>query len=282
VDFILFSDCGPLPESPSNVRVVEMELNDICERARQKIGISEPAIERPYKVCDFRPAFGLMFEDYLSTYEFWGHTDIDLIYGKIRNSLDEGILKSKDIVSGKKYYLTGWFWMFKNTEKMNNLFRRSEDYEEVMSSQRNFIFDECAGAWEKLINGASILDLDTEIESMTEVIRREEQAGRLRTHFTNLGREIMNGDPYTWEEGTLYEGEKERLLLHFVLLKNQYYFTFPDWEEVPSRFHILPTGFYRNGEQEGLSYLRALPMGKITRRWWQQTSGKVKRRLLKR
>nr|WP_162899550.1 DUF6625 family protein [Salinibacter ruber] len=259
-----------------------MELNDIRERARQKIGITEPAIERPYKVCDFRPAFGLMFEDYLSTYDFWGHTDIDLIFGKIRNVVGENILSKKEIISGKKYYLTGWFWVFKNNDKINSLFRKSADYEAVMSSERNFIFDECAGAWDELIGGASILDLDTEIESMTEVIRREEQAGRLQTHFANLGREIMNGDPYTWEEGTLYEGEKERLLLHFVLLKNQYYFTFPDWEEVPSRFRILPTGFYRDGEQEGLSYLSALPVAKIIRRWWQQTSEKVKRRLLKR
>ncbi|WP_347711080.1 DUF6625 family protein [Salinibacter sp.] len=279
VDFLLFSDCGPLPESPPNVRVVEMELDDIRQRARENVGIKEPAIHRPFKLCDFRPAFGVIFEDYLSDYEFWGHTDVDLVYGKIRDIVNEDILNRKEIISGKKYYLTGWFWLFENNDKINNLFRRSADYEAVMSSERNFIFDECAGAWDQLIGGASILDLNTEIESMTEVIRREEQAGRLRTHFANLGREIMNGDPYTWEEGALYEGENERLLFHFVLLKNRYYFTFPDWETVPSRFHILPTGFYRDGEQEGPSYLRALPAGKIARRWWQQTSENVKRRL---
>jgi hypothetical protein len=279
VDFILFSDCGPLPESLPNVQVVEMKLDHIRERAREKIGIREPAIRRPYKLCDFRPAFGLMFREYISEYDFWGHTDIDLIYGDIRGSVKEDVLKRKDIISGKKYYLTGWFWLFRNNEEVNNLFRRSGDYEKVMSSEKNFVFDECAGAWDELINGASILDLDTEIESMTEVIRREEQSGRIRTHFSNLGCEIMAGDPYTWEEGILYEGTQERLLLHFVLLKNQYYFTFPDWDEVPSRFHVLPTGFYRDGEQEGLNYLRALPAGKITRRWWQQTSEKVKRRL---
>jgi hypothetical protein len=280
VDFILFSDCGPLPESPPNVRVVEMGLDDIRERARKRIGIREPAIKRSYKVCDFRPGFGLMFEDYLYEYDFWGHTDIDLIYGNIRNAIDKNILKNKDIISGKSYYLTGWFWLFRNCEKTNNIFRKSGDYEKVMGGEEEYMgFDECSKEWNKLINGASILDLDTEIESMTEVIRRGEKAGRIRTHFSNLGREIVAGESYTWEEGALYEGEQERLLLHFVLLKNRYNFTFPDWDEVPSRFHVLPTGFYRDGEQEGLNYLRALPAGKITRRWWRQTTEKVKRRL---
>ncbi len=257
-----------------------MELEDVRERARKKIGVRKATVRKPYKLCDFRPAFGIMFEDYLSRYDFWGHTDIDLVYGKVRKSLKKVSLKKRDIISGKKYYLTGWFWLFRNCERVNNLFRKSSDYKAVMGEEEGYMgFDECSGEWSKLINGSSILDLDTEIESMTEVIRREEQAGRLRTHFSNLGREIMNGDPYTWEEGALYEGENERLLLHFVLLKNRYYFTFPDWETVPSRFHILPTGFYRDGEQEGLSYFRALPAGKIARRWWQQTSEKVKRRL---
>jgi len=278
VDFLLFSDCGPLSDAPPNVQVVPMELEEVRDRIRQKLGV-KPSITSPYGMCDFKPTYGVLFDDYLYEYEFWGCTDLDLIYGDIRSLVTDDLLAENDIVAAKKYYLTGFFFLFRNEERVNHLYRKSRDAKRVLESTRHFSFTECNHQWDALIKGASISDLDTDIESMTEVIRREEQAGRIRTHFSNLSREIMTGDPYTWEEGILYEGEKERLLLHFVLLKNRYYFTFPDWDEVPSRFHVLPTGFYRDGEHEGWNHLRALPAETIARRWWQQTSEKVKRKL---
>jgi len=278
VDFLLVSDCGQLADTPANVRIVTMALDEVRDRIREKLGV-EPALTSPYSLCDFKPTYGVLFDDYLSDYEFWGCTDLDLIYGDIRSLVTDEMLSGNDIVAAKKYYLTGFFFLFRNEDRINNLYRESPDATRVLESSRHFSFTECNHEWDALINGASILDLDTEIESMTEVIRREEKAGRIRTHFSNLSREIMGSEPYTWEEGILCEGTQERLLLHFVLLKNRYYFTFPDWDEVPSRFHVLPTGFYRDGEQNGLNYLRALPSGKIARRWWQKTSEKVKRRL---
>ena len=38
-------------------------------------------IEDAYKLTDFKPAYGEIFQDYIIQYDFWGFTDIDLIYG---------------------------------------------------------------------------------------------------------------------------------------------------------------------------------------------------------
>lgn len=280
-EFLLFSDCGSLPSAPGNVHVVPMTLDEIRDRIRKRLGL-EPAIKTPYNLCDFKPTYGALFDDYLDGYDFWGCTDIDMIYGDIGSFITDDLLAANDVISARAPYLTGFFFLFRNEDRLNSLYTQSADYKWVLESEQHFSFTECNSKWDALIDGASVFDVDTEIESMTEVIRREEKAGRLRTHFSDLGCEVFAGTRFTWDDGKLLEfidGEAvERMLIHFVILKGRYYFTFPDWDEVPSRFHVLPTGFYRDDELQGLKYLKALPVGTIGRRWWEQTMKKVQRR----
>jgi hypothetical protein len=93
----------------------------------------------------------------------------------------------------------------------------------------------------------------------------------------------MDGTEFVWDDGRLVEFypeySVERMLLHFVILKNKFHFTFPDWKDVPYRYHIRSTGFYRDHEIDGLNHLRALPVAAIARKWWSQTTGDVMRRL---
>ena len=36
---------------------------------------------------DLRPAYGVLFEEYLDGYDFWGHCDLDVLFGRIRDHL---------------------------------------------------------------------------------------------------------------------------------------------------------------------------------------------------
>jgi len=282
VDFLLFTDCGPLADAPPNVHIVPTTLDAVRDRVRDRLGL-DPAIVTPYSLCDYKPTYGVLFEDYLDEYDFWGCADIDLIYGNIRSFITGELLAGNDIISARASYLTGFFFLFRNKEQLNRLYTRSDDHERVLQNERHFSFTECNHKWDALISGASISELDTEIESMTEVIRREEQAGHLHCHFADLGREVFDGTEFIWDNGRLVERFSdrtlERMLLHFVILKDRYYFTFPNWEKVPSRFHVLPTGFYRENELYWLEHLRAFPLGKIGRNWWGQLRQKISRRL---
>lgn len=278
IDFILFSDCGRLARAPDNVRIVPTTLEEIRVRAQDKLKV-EPAIPTPYHLCDFKPTYGLLFEDYLARYDFWGCTDLDLIYGNIRSFITEELLTDNDVISAQKSYLTGYFFLFRNQDQFNTLFRKSRDSTRVFETGELLGFDECSHCWQELDAGASIQRLDTQIESMTEIIRREEDRGDVRAHFSYLGRETIAGSTFTWENGRLYEDEENCLLLHFVLMKDIFYFMFPDWDEIPSRFHVTSTGFYRDGETTGLEYLRALPTGPIVSGWCNQVWRKCKRRL---
>ena len=49
----------------------------------RKLGF-EVYLERPYKCCDLKPAYGVIFEEYLTAYSYWGHCDFDLIFGDLQ------------------------------------------------------------------------------------------------------------------------------------------------------------------------------------------------------
>ena len=81
IDFIIFSDGYFEYGLPKNVKKVYKTLNDIKDLTTDKLGF-EVTINFPYKLCDYKPAYGLIFEDYINDYEFWGQSDIDIIYGQ--------------------------------------------------------------------------------------------------------------------------------------------------------------------------------------------------------
>lgn len=140
-DFLVFTD-HPQNSKFDNVRFIKFSLNDFNELASKKLKI-EVNVERPYKLCDFRPAYGVIFEDYLKEYNFWGHCDIDQIFGTIRNFVTDDILDKYE-----KINKNGHFVLYRNVKKINNLFKESGslfNYTEVFKSNENFAFDEYTG-----------------------------------------------------------------------------------------------------------------------------------------
>lgn len=61
-------------------------------------------LEKPYKLCDFRPLYGEIFSNYVDGYDFWGYCDCDLIFGDIRKFLTEELLSTKDYLLGMGHF----------------------------------------------------------------------------------------------------------------------------------------------------------------------------------
>jgi len=84
IDFILITDnTEPIPNKPYNITVIHKTLKEIQLTASDKFGFTV-SLTYPYKLCDFKPAYGFLFQDLIANYSFWGNTDIDIIYGNIR------------------------------------------------------------------------------------------------------------------------------------------------------------------------------------------------------
>ncbi|WP_431214769.1 DUF6625 family protein [Puia sp. P3] len=109
VDFIIFTDIPCKEELPDNVSVEIKSLNDIRTLVSEKLGYAVN-IDTPYKLCDYKPVLGLIFNHYASGYDFWGQCDIDIILGDLRSFMDEGFLNAYDFVSCRDTWATGLFF----------------------------------------------------------------------------------------------------------------------------------------------------------------------------
>jgi len=223
IDFFIVTDIinykKPLP---NNVKFVFKSIDDIIEIASKKLGF-RVKIDRPYKLCDFKPAYGLIFSDIIANYDFWGQGDLDIIYGNLRTFLNDKMLSSFDFISVRHDYTTGCFALYKNNNLMNNLFKRSKDYEKVFSDPTHFCFDECNFKHDLLTDGTSIFDIDSEIESFTHVIKAAEQIGEINAHFDFILLEGLPGKIKFKNGEIFYKNTFEAIAYHFFWLKRVYH-----------------------------------------------------------
>ena len=122
IDFYLVTDIADKMEYPENVHIISMTFIELKERIKELFG-ADSRLEKPYKICDYRPAFGLIFKLWLTNYDFWGYCDVDMIFGDIRKFVTEDLL-----AMNKKLYSHGHFVLVKNDEEMNHLFKMAHNF----------------------------------------------------------------------------------------------------------------------------------------------------------
>jgi hypothetical protein len=245
VDFFIITDCTSFNIAlPQNLKLIYKSLDDIKLLATEKLGFPV-TIMHGYKLCDFKPAYGFIFSDIVKDYDWWGHSDLDIIFGDIRNFITTELLSTYDLISVRPDWLPGCFLLFKNIYKINTLFTHSEDYKKVLSSAQHFCFDETNFAHDDFSEGKSYLDVHTEIESMMHVVKKLEAANYIRPYFDL---HIIEGIPgkLKWANGKLFYRHKyEILLYHLIRLKKNYTpKRLPTI--IPDNFTISPTKIYHH------------------------------------
>lgn len=244
VDFIIITDnIEPIPNKPENIKIIFRTLNDLIESASEKLGF-RVNIDYPYKLCDFKPAYGYIFPEIISKYDFWGQSDLDIIYGNVREFITEEMLTTYDFISIRHDYTTGCFALYKNTDKMNTFFKRSKDYELVFSNSEHYCFDECNFAWDALTAGLSILDLNTPVESFTELIKKAELTGEIKVHFDFILMEGNTGRVVFDNGKILFRNRFEAILFHLFWLKKVY--SHRPAGLIPDKYYISPTRIYHS------------------------------------
>jgi len=243
VDFYIITDITSYTKPlPQNVRFIRMSMADVAAIASEKLGF-EVNILFPYKLCDLKPAYGLIFSDIIKDYDFWGQSDLDIIYGNIRSFITDDMLSAYDFISIRHDYTTGCFALYKNNELMNSFFKRSKDYQKVFSSPRHFCFDECNFMHDLLTDGASIFELNTEIESFTHIVRLAEETGEIKAHFDFILLEGVPGKIKFDKGAVLYNKKFEGILYHLYWLKRVYKpKSIP--VNIPDSYYISPSRIY--------------------------------------
>lgn len=94
-------------------------------------------------MCDLKPFYGLIFEDYFQDYEYWGFGDCDLVYGQKMNAVLQEIADGcYDIASLKRGRISGGLTFVRNTPELRRLAFGIDDWQVVLADERNFLLDE--------------------------------------------------------------------------------------------------------------------------------------------
>ena len=140
VNWIIYTDCEDSYDYPANIEVVYCTFLDVAKRIQSHFDF-KIELNNPYKLCDFKPTYGEVFQDDVKNFDFWGYCDIDLVFGDIRKFIHKSILSNYDRVLAH-----GHFSLFKNNKMVNAIYRSSiaEDlpYKRIFTNSKHFGFDE--------------------------------------------------------------------------------------------------------------------------------------------
>ena len=245
LDILFFTDCEEPPSYPLNVTFIRSSLPAISDLLLAKTNISVD-IKFAYKLCDLRPLYGKIFEDYLKDYDYWAYGDIDLIYGKLGDFVLPRISTGFDVLSSRRELLSGSLSFFRNTDVINNYYLNSVTDVSALKSDTYNGIDEtghCHITWA----GGSKSDLPK--YAFTYIINEAQEKGILKVSFETICSEIVNTDELVkFQKGELDLNGVSLGYFHYVCNKSQPFFYFPNWLEVPESFIIAPTGFYNTIE----------------------------------
>jgi hypothetical protein len=178
-----------------------MTLGEFSDRVRERLQLP-CSIGWGYKVCDFRPAFGVLFEDVIAGYDFWGHCDLDVIWGRVGRFLTEPVLAACDVISGDEARLCGPFTIFRNSSFINNLFRRGP-YRDIFCDPSNCCFDE--SGFDQIVKAAA---RNGELRLLLGKVQERycPDRGRLRDRGC------------LWQRGRLFDAifHRELMFCHFI------------------------------------------------------------------
>lgn len=116
------------------------DLDEFYNRVRKKLGIECSIIPGGTKLHDYRSAFGELFEDEISGYDFWGHTDFDCVYGRLGHFVPDTLLADVDIYSDCcndwKPYVCGPLALFRNTAEVRSIFRAHPEWRQILMNPK--------------------------------------------------------------------------------------------------------------------------------------------------
>lgn len=240
-DFLLFTDANikaDFPELivPSNIKYIAFTKEEFLKRVQQTI-IDNPCIKQSYRLCDFRPMYGLILKKELEEYDFWGYCDIDLVFGNISKFVTKNDFERKDAI-----FNGGHFTLIKNNIKMNNLFKQKGalfNYKIVAKKEAIYAFDETTGL--QRIARANYINARFRIP----YIESESKYMQIRSR---MERSNPDNQAYFWENGCLYRVKEENgdcyyQEIAYIHLQKRKLSILDDGAIYADSFWITPIGF---------------------------------------
>lgn len=136
-------------ESKGNVEFIPMNIDDFNELVDKKTGVFphnyiDQKTGCPKKLMtDYAPALAELFEEQISDFDFWGHCNWDVVYGRLDKWLPDKLLKTLDIFGNDPEKINGVFSIYRNKPFINTLYKRHPGWRGVfVDLDTRFAFEE--------------------------------------------------------------------------------------------------------------------------------------------
>lgn len=139
-DWLFHTDCGIPDHAPGNVRFVETTFEDYQQKVRDTLHVDYYP-DRSYKLCDIKPMLGLIHQDEISNYDYWGFGDIDLVHGQIKPFVDQYLPKYKILALMAKR-ICGHMTFIANEPYFTEGFRQTPNWQGMLEDNQHFSITE--------------------------------------------------------------------------------------------------------------------------------------------
>ena len=235
IDFYFFTDCDIEKYQSENIKYQKISFEDYVALVNKKSHIQFNP-KNAYKICDLRPLFGYIHKDIFENYDFYGWTDMDILFGDIRSFYTDDILSKYDVLSTHSIRLSGHLSLFRNNVRNRMMFKKIYKWKEALANDKFIGIDENG-----LINAYTLTIFDkiqqkynininnflTRYISQNKIkkLYLKEQYTTPFTQIPWLDGTINSEQPNTWYyiNGVITnnkDGSRSFIYLHFMNFKN--------------------------------------------------------------
>lgn len=175
--------------------LLDVDLESVRARVRGVLGLEFPGERGGTKMHDLRPALGVLYEDEIAGYDFYGHTDLDCVYGRVDEWLPDEVLGELDFHSNHGTYMCGPWSLYRNERDVRELFLDSPVW-------RDRIAGEATSGWVE--------------KEYSLLVGERHDLGELRRLYSFWQvNHVGHYERVHWDEGRLMDGDTEIFMAHF-------------------------------------------------------------------
>ena len=258
VSFLIFHDYPAPKDAPKNVRFLPLSRSQL-EMKVERLLHASVSLSSSLKICDLRPAFGVLFADHLVGADFWGYNDSDLFWGDIRRFVTDDILSRYDAVTACRTCMCGQFSLLRNSGPTKEAYRLIPGYVNALKQLGPEYLDEQVLDEALISHGLKVYRKQLQVHDVGSV-KWEEAARELELREQgNLGAWFWEEGPCQWINGRL---------THIASRSEAMFFHFRSWKKIWRDQRRVPRlGYWRQMKGFRIGENGLTPIFKPGKRW---------------
>lgn len=234
IQWLCPTDCEIPTEHPDNITFLPISISALNTHVNTVVEANVAL--NPRKFCDLKPAYGDIFKEHITNFDFWGICDMDIVWGDIRKFMTPELLNDYDIICSRPEAISGHFNLFRNTESLNIFYKSIPNYRKLFEVPKFMWFDE-------VVLTKHIKYLGENNKNPFKVFWNEEL---VKKGIESEKHQEYYLDRWLFENGKIYDlydiNKKEYMYLHFINWKRTMKFSEVIYLDQPKQFYISYNG----------------------------------------